>query len=171
MKLYIDSFAVPRFGPVVIGVTDLGLRFVTFGPKASIEDANKYSAKNNLETAENPEKTKDIKEQLSQYFAGKRKQFDVIFDIEHLEPFTQAILMATYSIPYGQISTYGELAHKANSTAFRAVGRIMANNPIPIIIPCHRVIGGNGKLTGFALGLSVKKELLEFERGQIQLFQ
>jgi O-6-methylguanine DNA methyltransferase len=171
MKLYIDSFAVPRFGPVVIGVTDKGLRFVTFGKKASLKDAYEYAIKHKLESVTDTDKTNEVKEQLRQYFSGQRRLFEVHFDIEHLTPFTQTILTEAYSIPYGETSTYGELAQQANSTAFRAVGRIMADNPIPIIIPCHRVIGGNGKLTGFALGLDVKKELLEFERGQTQLFR
>jgi methylated-DNA-[protein]-cysteine S-methyltransferase len=170
MKLNIDSFAVPRFGPVIIGVTDKGLRFVTFGPKASVADAYEYAAKSKLEAAENQDITGEPKEQLQQYFAGKRKQFEIALDIEHLEKFTQDVLLATSKIPYGQTISYGELARRVDSTAFRAIGRIMGNNPIPVIIPCHRVVGSNGRLTGFALGLDIKRKLLDFESSQLQLF-
>lgn len=170
MILYIDSFAVPRFGPVVIGVTDKGLRFVTFGPKASPADAYEYAAKNKMEAAESNENTADVKGQLQEYFAGKRKQFAVALDIGHLETFTQEVLGATSKIPYGETISYGQLARQVNSTAFRAVGRIMGNNPIPVVIPCHRVVGNTGKLTGFALGLAIKRKLLDFESSQLQLF-
>jgi methylated-DNA-[protein]-cysteine S-methyltransferase len=170
MKLYIDSFAVPRFGPVIIGITENGLRFVTFGPKASVADAYEYAAKSKLEAAENQDITGGLKEQLQQYFNGKRKQFDVIFDIEHLESFTRSVLQATFAIPYGETISYGELARRVDSSAFRAIGRIMGNNPIPVVIPCHRVVGSNGKLTGFALGLDIKRKLLDFESSQLQLF-
>jgi len=170
MILYIDSFAVPRFGPVVVSATANGLRFLTFGPKAVAADAYEYAAKYKMETAENNEITNGIKEQLQQYFAGKRREFEIDLDIEHLEEFTKAVLKAALAIPYGQTITYGELARRTNSTAYRATGRIMANNPIPIVIPCHRVVGEGGKLTGFALGLEIKRKLLDFESSQLQLF-
>lgn len=170
MILYVESFAVPRFGPVIIGVTEAGLRFLTFGPKASIADAFEYAAKNKMEPVENSEMTTAVREQLRQYFDGKRKRFEIDLDIEHLEEFTKTVLKATFDIPYGQTISYGELARRVNSTAYRAIGRIMANNPIPIVIPCHRVVGTSGKLTGFALGLALKRKLLDFESSQMQLF-
>ncbi len=170
MILYVDSFAVPRFGPVVVGVTEAGLRFLTFGPKAEVADAYEYAAKNKMESAENSGITNGIKEQLQQYFAGKRREFEVDLDIEHLEEFTKKVLKNTFKIPYGQTITYGELARQVNSTAYRAIGKIMANNPVPIVIPCHRVVGASGKLTGFALGLAIKRRLLDFESSQLQLF-
>ncbi len=101
--------------------------------------------------------------QLDEFFAGQRKAFDL-----PLKPLGTAFQLKVWRellrIPYGQTSTYGELAKKlGNPRACRAVGAANGRNPLPIIVPCHRVIGSNGKLTGFAGGLEVKKRLLELE--------
>jgi O-6-methylguanine DNA methyltransferase len=171
MILHVESFAVPRFGPIIIGVTETGLRFLRFGPKSSITDAHEYAAKNKMETTENSAFTKAIREHIQEYFNGNRKQFNIVLDIEHLDAFAIKVLRATQNIPYGHTVSYGELAKQVNSTAYRAIGKIMANNPIPIVIPCHRVIGANGKLTGFSLGLATKRQLLDFESSQLKLLQ
>ena len=101
--------------------------------------------------------------QLDEFFAGQRKAFDL-----PLKPLGTAFQLKVWRellrIPYGQTSTYGELAKKlGNPRACRAVGAANGRNPLPIIVPCHRVIGSNGQLTGFAGGLEVKKRLLELE--------
>ena len=102
--------------------------------------------------------------QLEEYFAGKRREFDV-----PLGPRGTSFQMRVWSglrdIPYGELWSYGKLArHIGHSGAARAVGAANGRNPIPIIIPCHRVIGSNGTLTGFGGGLDIKARLIELER-------
>jgi len=102
--------------------------------------------------------------QLAQYFEGRLKQFDLDLQPQGTD-FQKQVWQALLTIPYGTTVTYGEIAEQIhNPKAFRAVGLANRCNPIPIIIPCHRVIGKNGKLTGFAGGLDIKQALLDLER-------
>lgn len=100
--------------------------------------------------------------QLREYFAGARRTFDLPL-APHGTAFQQRVWMALRAIPYGETCTYGELAAIGSPNASRAVGMANHRNPIPIIIPCHRVIGANGTLTGYAGGLEVKRKLLALE--------
>lgn len=101
--------------------------------------------------------------QLREYFAGARRTFDLPL-APHGTAFQQRVWMALRAIPYGETRTYGELAAAIGSpNASRAVGMANHRNPIPIIIPCHRVIGANGTLTGYAGGLEIKRKLLALE--------
>lgn len=107
--------------------------------------------------------------QLTAYFAAKLRQFDVPLAPAGT-PFQQQVWRALCDIPYGETTSYGELAERIdNPKAVRAVGLANGSNPIAIIIPCHRVIGSNGSLTGYGGGLPIKKTLLELERGQRRL--
>ena len=102
--------------------------------------------------------------QLNEYFAGTRKSFDLPLKFDGTE-FQKLVWRELQNIPYGKTISYKELAEKTgNIKACRAVGMANNKNPIPIIIPCHRVVGSNGKLTGYAGGLEVKKFLLELEQ-------
>ncbi len=104
-------------------------------------------------------------EQLRAYFAGKLERFDLPLAPEGTE-FQRKVWSALQHIPYGETRSYGELAHEiGNGSASRAVGAANGQNPIPVIIPCHRVVGGNGSLTGFGGGLETKQRLLELEAG------
>lgn len=108
---------------------------------------------------------KQIKTQLDEYFSGKRKRFQAALQLAGT-PFQVKVWQALLEIPYGKTESYGELAIRiGHPKAFRAVGSALNRNPIAIIVPCHRVIGANGKLTGFAGGLDTKKYLLELEQG------
>jgi methylated-DNA-[protein]-cysteine S-methyltransferase len=107
--------------------------------------------------------------QLRAYFAGQLEEFDI-----RLAPqgtlFQQRVWTEISKIPYGGTVSYGELARRiGNPKASRAVGLANGSNPIPIIIPCHRVIGSNGKLTGYGGGLPIKRKLLALEKGQLRL--
>jgi methylated-DNA-[protein]-cysteine S-methyltransferase len=111
-----------------------------------------------------PEKvTQKASFELDEYFKGKRTDFSCEFDLSRLSVFTQKVLYETSKIKYGTTITYSELADKIGSIAVRAVGRALSNNPIPIIIPCHRVVAKKG-LGGYSAGVSIKKRLLEFEK-------
>lgn len=107
---------------------------------------------------------KEVKKQLDEYFTGKRKTFDL-----KLAPsgtaFQRDVLAALQQIPYGETRSYQDIASGVGRPrAVRAVGAANGRNPLPIIIPCHRVIGANGSLTGFGGGLKVKQYLLDLER-------
>jgi methylated-DNA-[protein]-cysteine S-methyltransferase len=102
--------------------------------------------------------------QLSEYFAGKRKSFSLDLDMRGTS-FQKNVWEALLAIPFGETRSYGQLAKQlGNPNATRAVGAANGRNPISIIVPCHRVIGSSGKLTGFAGGLEVKAHLLNLER-------
>jgi methylated-DNA-[protein]-cysteine S-methyltransferase len=107
--------------------------------------------------------------QLREYFAGSRNDFDLPLAPEGTE-FQRSVWRRLQEIPYGETISYGELARRVgNPKASRAVGAANGQNPIPIVIPCHRVIGANGKLTGFGGGLPTKEALLALEARQLQL--
>jgi methylated-DNA-[protein]-cysteine S-methyltransferase len=107
--------------------------------------------------------------QLREYFAGERKRFSLTLIPEGTE-FQRAVWSELQNIPYGETISYKELAARiARPKAVRAVGAANGANPIPIIIPCHRVIGHDGSLTGFGGGLPLKKRLLELESRQLAL--
>jgi len=105
-----------------------------------------------------------VREQLDAYFAGERAEFDVPLDLETATPFRRDVWSALVEIPFGTTVSYGELARRLGvPTAARAVGAANGSNPISIIVPCHRVIGSAGGLTGYAGGLERKRYLLRHE--------
>lgn len=111
-----------------------------------------------------------VREQLAEYFAGERTTFDVELVMEGTE-FQRRVWAALREIPYGETRSYGELADRLGVPgAARAVGLANGRNPISVIVPCHRVIGADGSLTGFGGGLGRKRILLELEAGATALF-
>jgi len=118
---------------------------------------------------DNPAPLKETIRQLLAYFAGQLMEFNVPLAPEGT-PFQKNVWRHLCEIPYGETISYGELARRTgNPKASRAVGLANGANPIPIIIPCHRVIGSNGKLTGYGGGLSIKEKLLALEGRQLCL--
>ena len=110
----------------------------------------------------------EARRQLTEYFAGERKEFDLPLQLSGTE-FQLLVLEELKKIPYGQTTSYGDIAKRIGKpTAMRAVGAANGRNPIPIIIPCHRVIGADGDLTGFGGGLDTKSELLRLEAEQTE---
>ena len=105
----------------------------------------------------------DVSRQLREYFAGERKEFDLPLKLSGTE-FQVSVLEALQNIPYGETTSYGEIAKRiGRPKAVRAVGAANGRNPIPIVVPCHRVIGSTGDLTGFGGGLDTKEALLRLE--------
>lgn len=112
-----------------------------------------------------------VRRQLQEYFAGQRKDFDLPLHITGTE-FQVQVLDALRRIPYGETTSYGEIARRiGRPKAVRAVGAANGRNPIPIIVPCHRVIGSSGDLTGFGGGLDLKEALLRLEAENSGLLQ
>jgi methylated-DNA-[protein]-cysteine S-methyltransferase len=105
----------------------------------------------------------DVRRELDEYFEGSRRRFDLPIDLR-VAPFQADVLAELARVPYGRTETYGSLAAKVGRPkAARAVGTVMNRNPIPIVLPCHRIVGANGSLTGYAGGLDVKLRLLQLE--------
>lgn len=120
-----------------------------------------------IEIVEDPQRTAELRRQLAEYFAGERREFDLELAPEGT-PFERSVWEALRTIPFGETRSYGEIAAAiGHPGAARAVGRANGANPIPIVVPCHRVIGSNGSLTGFGGGLENKSRLLELEGGAL----
>ena len=106
-----------------------------------------------------------VERQLQEYAKGERRAFDLPFEAEGTE-FQRAVWRRLVAIPYGERWTYGDVARALRRPgASRAVGLACARNPIPLVIPCHRVVGSDGSLTGFGGGMAMKRALLDLERG------
>ena len=111
-----------------------------------------------------PRQVDGVRRELDEYFEGRRHAFDLAVDLRGVTPFTERVLRELARIPFGETATYAELAARAgNPKAARAVGMTMNRNRIPIVLPCHRVIGANGSLVGYAGGLERKVALLRLE--------
>jgi len=111
-----------------------------------------------------PQQVDGVRRELDEYFEGRRHAFDLAVDLRGVTPFTERVLRELALIPFGETATYAELAARAgNPRAARAVGMTMNRNRIPIVLPCHRVIGANGSLVGYAGGLERKVALLRLE--------
>ena len=128
-----------------------------------IIEINLDSKKNNYEI-KNTKVLSLAEKQLLEYFEGKRKKFDLPLKLKGT-PFQEKVWNELLKIPYGETRTYGEIAKNIeNPKAARAVGMANHNNPISIVVPCHRVIGVNNKLVGYGLGIDKKQYLLELEK-------
>ena len=156
---YIDS----PIGPLLAAAEADTLNLLSFP-----EGSRKRSPEAHWVENETPFET--LRQQLQEYFAGECTAFDLAL-APPATPFQRLVLDALRTIPYGETRSYGEIARQiGRPTASRAVGAANGANPIPIIIPCHRVIGSTGQLTGFGGGLDTKRFLLGLEQGTPDLF-
>ena len=154
-NIYYEQMPSP-IGPLFLVADDDGLREVRFEL-----DRRSHVASDGW--VHSPHKLAEVRRQLEEYFAGERMTFELL-----LKPigtdFQQSVWQALTTITYAQTASYGQISRQIERPkASRAVGAANGRNPIPIIIPCHRVIGSNGTLTGFAGGLAAKQWLLEHE--------
>jgi methylated-DNA-[protein]-cysteine S-methyltransferase len=153
-------------GTLVAAATPSGLATLSYEDFHGGVDAvlDSLAAKLSPRMLEAPGKLDDVRRELDEYFEGRRRDFDLPIDWSLATEFTRRILQATAAIPFGQTSTYGKVAARAgNPKASRAAGRALGSNPIPIVVPCHRVVGTNGQLTGYTGGLHRKVALLQIE--------
>ncbi|HEY8581810.1 MAG TPA: methylated-DNA--[protein]-cysteine S-methyltransferase [Capillimicrobium sp.] len=153
-------------GPLVVAVTPSGLARVAYedfngGLDAVVED---LAARISPRVLEAPARLDDVRRQLDEYFDGRRDRFDVAVDLELARGFGRRILEATAAIPFGETRSYREVAEAAgNVKATRAAGNALGANPIPIVVPCHRVLRTGGGLGGYTGGLEKKEVLLRIE--------
>ena len=117
-------------------------------------------------TIYDPDALEAVLKQLTEYFSGKRDHFEVRVDLSRVTPFQESVLRATATIPTGRVWTYGQMAQAIGKPrASRAVGQALGSNPVPIIVPCHRVVGSDGRMVGYSGGggIASKKWLLRLE--------
>jgi methylated-DNA-[protein]-cysteine S-methyltransferase len=152
-----------EIGPLLVAVTDAGLLRISFDaePEAHLEAIAHLAGPRVLRSSRPLDA---VRRELDEYFAGRRRAFDLGVDLRGQADFTVRVLGELARVPFGETTTYATLAARAgNPKAARAVGMVMNRNPIPIVLPCHRIVGTNGSLTGYAGGLDVKERLLRLE--------
>jgi methylated-DNA-[protein]-cysteine S-methyltransferase len=150
-------------GDLFVAATDRGLARISYWPDGMEETLARTLGPRVLRSP-----LDDVRRELDEYFAGTRTVFDLPLDLR-VAPFHADVLAELARVPYGQTETYGALAAKAGRPkAARAVGTVMNRNPIPIVLPCHRIVGANGSLTGYAGGLDVKLRLLQLEGAMLE---
>jgi methylated-DNA-[protein]-cysteine S-methyltransferase len=151
-------------GRLTIGVTRRGLVRVAFAEERPDEVAEELARLVSPRVMSSARATEAWRRELEEFFEGRRRAFDLRVDRRLLRGMQRDVLGATSRVPYGAVSTYGEIARAIGSPkAARAVGRALGANPIPVVIPCHRVIGASGALTGYAGGIDRKVALLTLE--------
>ena len=150
-------------GPLFVAASEQGLAAISFDPEpeSQLERLARIAGPGVLRS---PRSVDAARRELHQYFEGKRHSFDLSLDLRALPPFTVSVLQELACVPYGETTTYGALAAQVGRPrAARAVGTVMNRNRIPIVLPCHRVVGSRGDLVGYAGGLDRKLTLLELE--------
>lgn len=148
---------------LIVEVSESGVKAVKLAGK-------KGRSRPDSQKAQLPRWKRTAQREIGAYFSGRLRSFSALCDLDGLPPFTRAVLKITARIPYGEIRSYRWIANKLGKPrASRAVGNALARNPIPIIIPCHRVVRSDGSLGGYALGLDWKKRLLELERSHLKI--
>ena len=150
-------------GKLLLAQSNKGLNHIIFEYQIPKFESIIFSKFKKQKIVRDDQSLSNVTHQLNEYFAGYRKFFELKLDL-NLPPFYYKALMAVKSIPYGEYRTYKEIAMIAGSPkAIRAAGSANAKNPIPIVIPCHRVLGSGGRLGGYGGGLNIKKILLNLE--------
>jgi methylated-DNA-[protein]-cysteine S-methyltransferase len=150
-------------GELLIATGDRGILRISYD--ADIEQHLEWLSQTaGRSVLRSPRHVDPVRRELDEYFEGQRHAFDLAVDLRGVTPFTERVLLELARIPFGETATYAELAARAgNPKAARAVGMTMNRNRIPIVLPCHRVIGANGSLVGYAGGLDRKVALLRLE--------
>jgi methylated-DNA-[protein]-cysteine S-methyltransferase len=158
------GFADSPFGPLLVALTRRGLVQVRYPGGSLDEELQELAARLSPRILESPKATEPVRRELDEYFAGRRTSFDVPVDLALTHGFTRKVLSATARIPFGSVITYREVAGRAgNPRASRAAGNALGSNPIPIVVPCHRVVHTGGGLGGYTGGIDRKIALLRLE--------
>jgi methylated-DNA-[protein]-cysteine S-methyltransferase len=157
------DFADTPVGNLFVATTDQGLCRISFDaePEREVERLARAFGVRVLRASRPID---PVRRQLDEYFEERRTAFDLDVDLRPSAEFSRQVLMRLAKVPHGQLTTYGALAKAAGRPrAARAVGTVMNRNPIPIVLPCHRVVGSNGSLVGYGGGLDRKRLLLSLE--------
>jgi methylated-DNA-[protein]-cysteine S-methyltransferase len=158
------ELAETPLGTLLLARTDRGLCRIEYDPEPDrgVETLARTFGRRVLRA---PGALDEARRQLDEYFEGRRRAFDLDLDLGlATKPFSRRVLEQLARVPYGEVTTYGALASQAGAPrAARAVGTVMNRNPIPIVLPCHRVVGSSGSLVGYGGGLERKERLLRLE--------
>jgi methylated-DNA-[protein]-cysteine S-methyltransferase len=148
-------------GDLLVAVTDRGLCKIAYRPEEALDELAKDFGARVLRI---PRRVDRVRRELDEYFAGMRHEFDLETDLSPVPAFQQHVLRELARVPFGEVTTYGAVATRiGNPRAARAVGGALNRNPVPIVLPCHRVVGATGSLVGYAGGLDRKEALLRLE--------
>ncbi len=163
--IYLGLLPSSPIGPLWVALSEVGLVAIEWDmPREHF--SHLLEKRFHCTTEYDDGKTSSVIHQLTEYLSGRRQQFDLPLDLSDRTPFQEQVLTLTSQIPYGQTSTYKHIALQLDRPfASRAVGRVEATNPIPLVIPCHRVLGTDGSLHGYGGpgGIQLKSWLLELE--------
>lgn len=155
-------------GALWVAIGPKGVSTIHFGREPSDRELRRLVRLYGPGIVPDPRRTTGLARELDQYFAGRRRSFEVAVDLRGLTPFQERVLRSTSRIAYGDLATYKTIARTAgNEHASRATGAAVGSNPIPIVVPCHRVIASDGTLGGYGGGLDVKRRLLALERADV----
>jgi methylated-DNA-[protein]-cysteine S-methyltransferase len=154
-------------GPLWLAVGPRGVVSIHYGARPDSRELARLTRAYGPGVLPDRRRCDRVLRELDQYFAGRRRSFEVEVDLAPLSAFQRRVLAATAQVPYGEVATYRQVARGAgNEQAARAAGGALNTNPVPIVVPCHRVVGSDGSLVGYAGGLPIKRRLLALERGQ-----
>jgi methylated-DNA-[protein]-cysteine S-methyltransferase len=157
-------------GPLLVAASPRGLCRISFDPEPERE-VEALAHGFGVRVLRSPGSVDRARRELDEYFEGARHEFDLEVDLSPLPAFQQDVLAELVRVPYGEIDTYGGLAEKiGRPRAARAVGGALNRNPVPIVVPCHRIVGAGGNLVGYAGGLERKRLLLGLEGAIPQTF-
>ena len=164
-RVYYDLVSATTVGPLWVAVTDRGLAAVEFGSSESAF-AEHLRRRLRLQPVRSAERTVEARRQLASYLRGERTRFALAVDLRQLTPFQRRVLSEAQRIRRGQVRTYSDVARRiGRPRSARAVGQALGSNPIPIVIPCHRVLASDGSLGGYSGrgGIRTKLQLLRLE--------
>jgi methylated-DNA-[protein]-cysteine S-methyltransferase len=151
-------------GKLLIAATDAGVVEITFGRTTSKEEFLSHVIDRGFDPVPDQQAIDPVVKQLGEYFQGSRNVFDVPVDFSGLTPFARDVLQATAGVPFGGVATYSEIAKQiSNPGATRAVGNALGRNPVPIILPCHRVVPSDHSIGNYTGGVDIKVSLLSIE--------
>ena len=151
-------------GALIVFVTPDGLLRVAYPDEPPERQLDEVATRVSPRVVRAPERTDAVRRQLDDYFERRRRDFEMAIDWRLVRGFANAVLRATAQVPYGSVTTYRDVAAAAGSPrAYRAAGNALGSNPIPIVVPCHRVVHAGGGLGGYTGGLARKEFLLSLE--------
>ena len=150
-------------GPLLVAATERGVCRITYDPEPEREE-ERLARTFGVRVLRAPRRVDPARAELDDYFERRRTRFELPVDLRLAGDFARDVLGELARVPYGEVTTYGTLASRAgNPRAARAVGTVMNRNPVPIVLPCHRVVGAGGNLVGYGGGLERKRLLLRLE--------
>jgi methylated-DNA-[protein]-cysteine S-methyltransferase len=163
---YYDAWPDTPVGPLLLAASDRGLCAISF--RGSPDDFLRRVERRGFRPEPGSERVREAVKQLREYFAGRRRRFDMTVDLAGQTPFQRQVLEAAARVPAGSVASYGDIARAVGRPrATRAVGAALGQNPVPIVVPCHRIIGSDGGLHGYGGGIDIKEKLLRLEGAPI----